>query len=436
MSEELKYKIYTSGDCISEQTMYDYIDKKLSAKEEHRVEKHMIDCELCSDALEGLRLTKDRNRINVINEAVRQRTAGSDKKIIGIDLRIIFSAAAGVLLLAGGVFIFNNLVSPKQENIAELKTTPAKDAEPAISSETRPEESSSESAAVVTEEMEPLANAKQKIKIEDAENLKQQNEGLMEGFANTGSGTAISDELSKEEIARPDNDMENQPITTVNSTAITNQVSKNAPAAPADNNSSKDNREKDDAKKTEISTKGESNNNTIVISEKQRLAKNDESKSGKAEDKKKEEAKEAEKKPAAAADNSGYSANEITQDQTIAMDSTPTFTGEMETVYSVVDEVPKFPGGEAEMMKYIRKNLKYPAAYSESAPAGTIYVQFVVEKDGSIKNAKIFKGLPGAPEFDKEVLNLVNNMPKWIPAKSEGKPVNFLFNLPVRINIK
>jgi periplasmic protein TonB len=100
-----------------------------------------------------------------------------------------------------------------------------------------------------------------------------------------------------------------------------------------------------------------------------------------------------------------------------------------------VDEMPKFPGGEAEMMKYIQNNLKYPPGNSEGGVAGSAYVQFVVEKTGNIKDAKIFKS-SGVPEFDKEVLRIVNNMPKWIPAKSQGKPVNFLFNLPIKINLK
>ena len=66
MSDSLKHKIFIRTDCVSEQTMFDYIDKKLSAKESHSVEKHLLHCELCSDALEGLELTKTRTRIAAI----------------------------------------------------------------------------------------------------------------------------------------------------------------------------------------------------------------------------------------------------------------------------------------------------------------------------------------------------------------------------------
>ena len=85
MSEELKYKLYTSGDCIPEKVLFDYIDEKLSPKEQHYVEKHLLDCDLCSDALEGLQLLRDRTRIQTINETILKKINQPERKIVSLD---------------------------------------------------------------------------------------------------------------------------------------------------------------------------------------------------------------------------------------------------------------------------------------------------------------------------------------------------------------
>src|ERR1035437_7511790 len=126
MSEELKYKIYSPTDCISEQTMFDYINNKLNAKEQHLVEKHLLNCDLCSDALEGLELLKNRNRIATINQKINERLISIPKKgnkIIFFNFKTITSIAAAVALLIGGVFLFNQFTSKemKESDVAELK---------------------------------------------------------------------------------------------------------------------------------------------------------------------------------------------------------------------------------------------------------------------------------------------------------------------------
>src|ERR1035437_2859758 len=115
MSEELKHKIYSATDCISEQTLFDYIDNKLNAKEQHLVEKHLLDCDLCSDALEGLELLKDRNQITTINQKINARVIfipKKENKITFFNFKTITSIAAAVALLIGGVFLFNQF-APK-----------------------------------------------------------------------------------------------------------------------------------------------------------------------------------------------------------------------------------------------------------------------------------------------------------------------------------
>ena len=101
MSEELKHKIYSATECISEQKMFDYIDNKLNAKEQHLVEKHLLDCDLCSDALEGLTLLKNRKRIATVHQKISERIipiSKQESKIIFFNFKTITSIAASSLI--------------------------------------------------------------------------------------------------------------------------------------------------------------------------------------------------------------------------------------------------------------------------------------------------------------------------------------------------
>ncbi len=94
------------------------------------------------------------------------------------------------------------------------------------------------------------------------------------------------------------------------------------------------------------------------------------------------------------------------------------------------DLLPEFSG----LFKYLRDNLKYPREAVENYTSGTVVLQFVVEKDGSIDNIKILNPVPDG--CTEEAIRVVKSMPKWMPGKNHGEPVRVLFNLPVRFTIK
>lgn len=90
---------------------------------------------------------------------------------------------------------------------------------------------------------------------------------------------------------------------------------------------------------------------------------------------------------------------------------------------------PQFPGGDAEMYEYIRKNLNYPVVDQEMGTQGRVSIKFVVSKTGEITNVQLIKGI--SPTCDKEALRVIKSMPKWIPGKQNGEPVNVYFVIPV-----
>ncbi len=117
-------KIFSKTDCISEKMLNDYHDDKLSAKEKHSVEKHFIDCELCTDELEGMSLLKDKSQINIIvdeiNENIKLRTQNNKPKVIQINFFMKLAASIAIFILVGSaLFMINDLYKENEQRLAE-----------------------------------------------------------------------------------------------------------------------------------------------------------------------------------------------------------------------------------------------------------------------------------------------------------------------------
>lgn len=103
-------------------------------------------------------------------------------------------------------------------------------------------------------------------------------------------------------------------------------------------------------------------------------------------------------------------------------------------IFTVVETMPSFPGGEEELFKYLGKNIKYPAMAKDAGIKGMVYVNFVVYEDGSIKDVKVLRGIGGG--CDEEAIRVVEKMPKWSPGKQRGKNVRVSYNLPIRFTLR
>ena len=108
----------------------------------------------------------------------------------------------------------------------------------------------------------------------------------------------------------------------------------------------------------------------------------------------------------------------------------------IEAPLTIVEQMPTFPGGEAEMMKYIQKNVQYPQVEKEAGISGTCYVTFVVEKDGNITDVKVLRGVSGGPGCDREAIRVVKSMPNWKAGKQNGREVRVQFNLPIKFTLR
>lgn len=105
-----------------------------------------------------------------------------------------------------------------------------------------------------------------------------------------------------------------------------------------------------------------------------------------------------------------------------------------EVIFTVVESSAIFPGGSAELNKYLARNIKYPQQARETGTQGKVYLTFVVEKDGSITDIKILRDIGSG--CGEEAIRVVKMMPKWTPAKQRGKTVRQQFNLPVNFTLQ
>ncbi len=104
-------------------------------------------------------------------------------------------------------------------------------------------------------------------------------------------------------------------------------------------------------------------------------------------------------------------------------------TADDEPPMMFTEDMPEFPGGDEALMAFLQREIQYPEVARNNGITGTVLIEFVVEKDGRVSNAKV--KVPLFPECDKEAVRGVMAMPKWKPGKNMGKPVRCFFQVPV-----
>ena len=103
-------------------------------------------------------------------------------------------------------------------------------------------------------------------------------------------------------------------------------------------------------------------------------------------------------------------------------------------IFTIVEQMPEFPGGEEKLFEYLGKNIKYPSMARENGITGTVYVTFVVEGNGEISDVKKLRGIGGG--CDEEAMRVVKAMPSWKAGKQNGKSVRVQYNLPIKFTLR
>lgn len=103
-------------------------------------------------------------------------------------------------------------------------------------------------------------------------------------------------------------------------------------------------------------------------------------------------------------------------------------------IFTVVEEMPQFPGGMGESMKFLAQNIKYPAVAQQAKIEGRVIVQFLVKENGKVADIKVMRGV--TPELDAEAMRVVGLMPDWIPGKQRGKAVAVKYTMPIMFRLQ
>ncbi len=116
--------------------------------------------------------------------------------------------------------------------------------------------------------------------------------------------------------------------------------------------------------------------------------------------------------------------------------NSPDSLGASEKVYTFVDTMPEFPGGQLAMFRFIDENKVYPSEELSKRIEGTMYLTFVVRADGTVSDVKEVRRIQDGLALSREALRVVRSMPKWKPGILNGQPISVQMNLPVKFEIK
>ncbi len=103
-------------------------------------------------------------------------------------------------------------------------------------------------------------------------------------------------------------------------------------------------------------------------------------------------------------------------------------------IFIVVEEPPSFPGGDAARIRFLSENVRYPQMARESGIQGTVFLTFVVERDGSVTDVRVMRPVGGG--LDEEAVRVVKAMPRWNPGRQRGRAVRVQFTMPIRFTLQ
>ena len=103
-------------------------------------------------------------------------------------------------------------------------------------------------------------------------------------------------------------------------------------------------------------------------------------------------------------------------------------------VYMIVEQMPEFPGGEAELLGFISRNIHYPEEAKKKGIQGRVFIGFIIEKDGSVSNVRNLRGVNS--ELDAEAMRVVKSMPKWKPGMQNGEAVRVSYLIPINFKLE
>jgi len=413
------YQLLNPSGCLTLKAMQLYLKKELSEKDMQQIDSHLENCELCSDALEGLNLVENKEKLSDIvgeinqnlNRSLEERSIDKKQKVVKFQNRLVyFGAAASIIILLGLLYFLTDLINPENRNSVaqnintEKQTIPPM---PRAKNQVVHEEKSDKKEPAEIERKASESDVAAVKPIVENENPAGKDEAARSQDADKGispmkirkNEESPGDRLLVEEILQ---DEEEQSLTEKGEVLL-------ASTQPIEYYLGEvfiyDEMNELPGKMAKIQT-----DNQVTAKSKSALA-------GEAM---------SDIPGNALTSELGSKAPEPAPEQS---KKSKTTEADDQHFFLAVDQLPEFPGGKKGLVDYLNANLKYPSEAKRNHIQGTVLVSFVVEKDGSITGTRVLNGIGGG--CDEASIETINSMPLWNPAIQDGKNVRVLFNLPI-----
>jgi len=423
--------IFTQSDCLSSAVIQQYVLGDLSDAERRGVEKHLVDCELCSDAIEGFSVMDDKTVIVERTQAINKKIQQSSRRKMFVlwknDAYSYAAAAAILIMICSSVFVLvkNNpeadkLISedlspplveaPKQDKDAAIEIDELEESEsPPVPEPEATEEDIPLEKVAAAKFAQPVASTSTMSEVADGKKAEVA-AGLIRESATAGYAANISVNDLKQDFTTTDaqsgEGRSYGEILIDESSIVTDED---------------DNLEELAEARDEVMFKSVTVASQAVATE--------ESKSKSVKNRKLEDRNDRGGKIVlAGALGTDMDTIVISQSDMAA----PMGDSENE-VFSIVEEMPQFQGGEDDLLKYLADNVHYPKQAKDAGIEGTVYVTFTVMPDSTLANIKVLQSVGGG--CDEEAVRAIEEMPNWNPGRQKGKKVPVEYNLPVRFKL-
>lgn len=449
-----KPNISEFSDCIPEDILLKYLNNDLSETESLAVENHIKNCDICSDFLDGLLLMDNPNDIAIIATELNQKIDSfikPQRKVLGMPVSTFRAIAAVflVLTISGTYILIDNFINSGQidqvKEISELENNQTKQSEEikSLENQNRIADANRPETTCISKDENPTIDLKTDTSIkekseeettEEEETTKEKSIGIIhiydqadeidvnalieeqdrfyaESSSITGGTNATfestkieTEDFRKESIV--ETDIADKKPSTITSGSSKNNLLKNSESEQKINRATK-------KRESSVPENEESITSAEIAQEQNTIVENNE----------------------IIESNNWEDEKTINSDaEIIYLDDNPD-NNEIEPIaFMNVEEKPQFPGGEAEMLKYISESFVIPPQAKELALEGTVYLQFVIDKTGKTKDGKVLRGL--SPEIDAEALRVIKEMPLWSPGRQRGTPVEVYFIIPIKIQFQ
>lgn len=428
MSESNKHiDLFSSSGCLTTDALKGYSSGQLAGLQKEEVDSHLKSCEICSDALEGIQLLSDPQKldkiVSEINENLKNNLSYIQSKKRTLQNRLFYiAAAASVILLIGFYFYLQDTIDPDSgsQTISQVVEMEEKSIPPmpkAKSQEMDNQDIQTIKDDKTEQTTQPEATSKVIIKKETIEKTEPiEKEILIEEdekvnyvapLKTLGAPESIPRSLAIKEVELEDEEIMEAEVNEVVDIASTQPLEYYIGGIVVYDNSY------DEADQSSAMIDSEGLSGKASSFDEMTVAPQivpSESKKGKGDRKQKD----------------GYSREKSKSSRELNEQNENHF-------FSLGNEVPQFPGGYEALISFLNSNLIYPKEAREMGLQGQLVISFIVEEDGEISSVSIIRGIGGG--CDEEAIRVIESMPAWEPALKNEKPVRVLFNMPITFKL-